>query len=180
MCIRDRDYLGSYMPKFNGGLSLGAAYKGFFLSCFADFVYGNQIANMNLYDLYSTQMDKNILYKYYNDRWTEDTPYNNQPRLTTANMAENMRFSDRYIEDGSYFRIRNLQFGYDFPTKWIKRAKMSNLRVYLSIDNLYTFTKYTGYNPDVTDQWGDPLVAGSDVGGTPLPRTFTVGINLTF
>ncbi len=176
----DLDYLGSYMPKFNGGLSLGAAYKGFFLSCFADFVYGNQIANMNLYDLYSTQMDKNILYKYYNDRWTEDTPYNNQPRLTTANMAENMRFSDRYIEDGSYFRIRNLQFGYDFPTKWIKRAKMSNLRVYLSIDNLYTFTKYTGYNPDVTDQWGDPLVAGSDVGGTPLPRTFTVGINLTF
>lgn len=176
----DLQYLGSYMPKFNGGFNFGIAYKGFFFSFFSDFVYGNQIANMSLYDLASTQMDKNILYKYYNNRWTEDTPYNNEPRLTAANMAENMRFSDRYIEDGSYFRIRNIQFGYDFPQKWIKRAKISNMRLYLSIDNLYTFTNYSGYNPDVTDQWGDPLVAGSDVGGTPLPRTFTMGINLTF
>lgn len=177
----DLSYLGSYMPDFTGGLSIGLTYKGFDFSLFADFTFGNKIANMTTYDLRSSLLDKNILRSYYENRWTKETPFNDQPRLTTSgNYKENAQFSDRYIEDGSFLRIRNIQIGYSFPAKWMKKIKIDKARLYVSMDNLATFTKYSGYNPEVADQWGKPLAAGCDVGGTPLPRTFTMGLNVNF
>lgn len=177
----DLTYLGSYMPDFTGGLNLGLTYKGFDFSLFADFTFGNEIANMTTYDLQSSLVDKNILKSYYDNRWTKDTPYNNQPRLTTSGAyKENAQFSDRYIEDGSFLRIRNVQLGYTFPSNWMKKIKVDKARVYFSMDNLVTFTNYSGYNPEISDQWGKVLAAGCDVGGTPLPRTFTVGLNVNF
>ena len=148
---------------------------------FADFVYGNKIANMTTYDLKSPLVDKNILTSYYNNRWTKDAPNNNEPRLTTTDAyKENTLFSDRYIENGSFLRIRNIQLGYNLPFSLIKKVKMQKARVYVSVDNLATFTKYKGFNPEIGDQWGNVLAAGADVGGTPLPRTFSLGFNLEF
>lgn len=177
----DLTYLGSYMPDFTGGLNMGVAYKGIDFSLFADFTYGNEIANMTTYDLKSSLVDKNILKSYYENRWTKETPYNSEPRLTTSGAyKENAQFSDRYIEDGSFLRIRNVQLGYTFPEKWMSNLKIDKARIYFSVDNLATFTKYSGYNPEVSDQWSNVLVSGCDVGGTPLPRTFTFGLNVNF
>lgn len=175
---KDLTYLGSYMPDFSGGLNLGLEYKSFFISVFSDFVYGNEIANLNSYELRSG-LGTNILQSYYDNRWTPETPDNSAPRLT-ANPGMNVKFSDLYVEDGSFFRIRNLQFGYDFPKTWIQKIRINKARLYMSIDNLYTFTKYTGYNPDIVDQYGDPLKAGGDTGATLLPRTISFGLNLNF
>lgn len=175
---KDLTYLGSYMPNFSGGLNLGLEYKNFFISIFSDFVYGNQIANLNNYELRSG-LGTNILQSYYDNRWTPETPNNTEPRLT-ANPGDNVKFSDLYIEDGSFFRIRNLQFGYDFPRTWMQKIKINKARLYISIDNLCTFTKYTGYNPDIADQYGDPLKAGGDTGSALLPRTISFGLNLNF
>ena len=177
---KDQTYLGNYIPTFTGGFNLGLEYKNFTFSLFADFCYGNEIANMNLFHLNSPLMGANILQSYYDDRWTE-TPQNNQPRLTASTQSgQNTLFSDRYIEDGSYLRIRNVQLGYNFPKSMLKNIHFDALRIYVSVDNLFTFTKYSGYTPEISDQWGDPLTAGSDVGASPLPRTMTVGLNLTF
>lgn len=177
----DQTFLGNYVPAFTGGFNFGIEYKNFSLSLFTDFSYGNKIANMNLYNLKSPLMGANILQSYYDNRWTPETPYNNQPRLTTSSQAgQNTLFSDRYIEDGSFLRIRNIQVGYDVPKALLRKVCINSLKVYVSADNLFTFTKYSGFNPEITDQWGSPLSAGSDVGGSPLPRTFTVGLNLTF
>lgn len=175
---KDLTYLGSYMPDFSGGLNLGLEYKNFFISVFSDFVYGNEIANLNNYELRSG-LGTNILQSYYDNRWTPETPNNNEPRLT-ASPGDNVKFSDFYIEDGSFFRIRNLQVGYDFPKSWIQKVRLNKARLYVSVDNLCTFTKYGGYNPDIADQYGDPLKAGGDTGAALLPRTVSFGINLNF
>ena len=126
-------------------------------------------------------MGANILQSYYDYRWSPETPQNNQPRLTASTQSgQKTLFSDRDIEDGSYLRIRNVQLGYNFPKSMLKNIHFDALRIYVSVDNLFTFTKYSGYTPEISDQWGDPLTAGSDVGASPLPRTMTVGLNLTF
>lgn len=177
----DLTYLGSYMPDFTGGLNISMSYEGFDMSIFSDFSYGAEIANMTTYDLRSSLMNKNILSSYYQNRWTPDTPNNNQPRLTaSAAYKENAQFSDRYIESGNFFRIRNIQLGYTLPKAISNKLYMTRARLYVSIDNLVTFTKYSGYNPDISDQWNNVLAAGCDVGGAPLPRTFSFGFNITF
>lgn len=177
----DLTYLGSYVPDFSGGFNLGFDYKRIYFSLFADFVYGNEIANMTTYDLGSSLVDKNIRKSYYENRWTVDTPNNNEPRLTVSDAyKENAFFSDRYIEDGSFFRIRNIQLGYSLPSSCLEKFEIDNVSIYLSVDNLVTYTRYSGFNPEIGDQWGNVLAAGCDVGGTPLPRTFSVGINLNF
>ncbi|MDU1890390.1 MAG: TonB-dependent receptor [Dysgonomonas sp.] len=177
----DQTYLGDYIPTFTGGLNLGIEYKDFTFSLFTDFSYGGKIANMNLFHMKSPLMGANILQSYYDNRWTPETPYNSEPRLTTSSQSgQNTLFSDRYIEDGSFLRIRNVQLGYYLPKNLLQKVKIESLKVYVSADNLHTFTKYSGYNPEITDQWGNPLTAGSDVGSTPLPRTLSVGFNLIF
>lgn len=177
----DMTYLGSYIPDFTGGFNLTGAYKGFDLSLFFDFSYGGKIANINTYELRSSQVNKNILKDYYNGRWTADNPGNNAPRLTNGGIyKENNQFSDRYVEDGSYLRIRNLQIGYSLPKALIQKAHIDKARLYVSVDNLATITGYTGYNPEISDQWSNVLVSGCDIGGAPLYRTFTFGLNLNF
>lgn len=175
----DKIDLGSYIPDFTGGFNLGGEYKNFFLSVFADFVYGNKIANLNVYELRSGKYSTNILRDYYENRWTPETPNNNEQRLT-SDPGDNTRFSDRYIENGSFLRIRNLQFGYNLPVSLLQKAFLKETKIYLSIDNLATFTKYSGFNPEIGDQYGDPLKAGNDTGSTPLPRTISFGLNIKF
>ena len=175
----DKTYLGSYIPDFTGGLNLSGEYKNFFVSIFADFVCGNKIANLNVYELRSGKYGTNILRDYYNNRWTPENPNNNEQRLT-ADPGDNIRFSDRFVEDGSYLRIRNVQFGYNLPASLLQKVYLKGCKLYVSVDNLATFTKYTGFNPEIADQYGDPLKAGSDTGSAPLPRTVAFGINLKF
>ena len=99
------------------------------------------------------------------------------PRAST-NAANNFLFSDFYVEDGSYLRIQNVQLGYSIPSAALEKMNIDKLRIYVAINNLYTFTKYKGYNPDVSN--ADPLSAGVDLGQYPQTRTLTTGINLSF
>ena len=87
-------------------------------------------------------------------------------------------FSDFYVEDGSYLRIQNVQLGYSLPGAVLEKINMDKLRIYMGVNNLYTFTKYSGYNPDVSN--ASPLGAGVDLGQYPQTRTFTTGVNISF
>lgn len=176
----DRCYLGSAMPKFTYGFNAGLNYKGFDLNVFLQGVYGNEIVNGMYYTLYSTDMSEHNVSKAMMNRWTKDNPTSNTPRVHAQDPNKNMQFSDRYVEDGSYLRIKNIQLGYTIPEALAKKMYLNRLRVYVSADNLYTFTKYSGFDPEVSDLSGSPLGSGVDMATYPIPRTFTVGLNLQF
>jgi hypothetical protein len=114
------------------------------------------------------------------NRWTPENPNSDLPRVNQADKNQNDRFSDRYVEDGSYFRLKTLQLGYTFPTKLTQKVFLNKARIYVSADNLFTSTHYSGFNPEMGDLWGNPLNAGVDMASYPTPRVFTVGINLNF
>ena len=113
----------------------------------------------------------------YLDRWTGEGTSNTTPRAST-NASNNYLFSDFFVEDASFLRIQNVQLGYSIPASTLEKIKMDKLRVYIAANNLYTFTKYSGYNPDVSN--ANPAAAGVDLGQDPQTRTFTLGINVSF
>ena len=101
-------------------------------------------------------------------------------RLSATNANTNNRMSNRYIEDGSYIRIQNISFGYTFPRKITRKFSAEAARVYVNLQNVYTFTKYKGYDPEVGCYGSDALLQGVDYGRYPSARIFTAGLSLTF
>ena len=122
----------------------------------------------------------------YNN-WFEDinnvrvkNPGTTIPRAHWADPNQNTRISDRYIEDGSFLRIKNVTLGYNIPASFISKYGIQALKVYTNIQNLYTFTKYTGFDPEIGQDTLDPYVYGLDNGRYPSPRIFSLGLNITF
>ena len=104
-----------------------------------------------------------------------------QPRLyTSSGLNRNDRISDAYIEDGSYIRLQNISLSYTLPKSWLKNLFINNVKVYCNLQNLYTWTKYDGYDPEVGCLWGNALMNGIDYGRYPSPRIYTFGLNVTF
>lgn len=176
----DRVYLGSAMPDFTYGFSGSLAYKGFDLNLFLQGSYGGEIVNGMYNTLHSTDMLEYSVCKDMLNRWTVDNPYSNTPRLHASDPNKNTQFSDLYVENGSYLRIKNIQLGYTLPSTLTQKWHINNLRVYVSADNVYTFTKYSGFDPEIGDLNGSPLGAGVDLATYPVPRVFSVGFNLQF
>jgi TonB-linked SusC/RagA family outer membrane protein len=176
----DRTYLGSAMPDVTFGLNLNLGYKNFDLMIFLQGAYGNEIANAKVQDLYSTNMIQWNMSTDMMNRWTGPGTSNEYPRLHASDPNQNIRFSDRYIEDGSYLRARNIQIGYTFPKSLVSHLKISRLRLYGSVDNLFVLTSYRGFDPEMGDYLGSTLNNGVDMGSYPRPRTITAGLNLTF
>jgi hypothetical protein len=114
------------------------------------------------------------------NRWTGPGTTNVYPRVISTDPNENSRFSDRYIEDGTYVRIKNVQLGYSLPNSLISKLKLTRLRLYGSVDNLWVFTGYTGFDPEMGDYLANPLNNGIDMVSYPRPRIMTLGLNLTF
>ena len=104
------------------------------------------------------------------------------PRASLSDPNDNDRVSDRYIEDGSYIRIKNITLGYNVPKAVLNRFKVDNIRLYMNIQNLYTFTKYSGYDPEVgaSTQDSSGLVYGLDNGRYPSPTLYSFGVNISF
>ena len=102
------------------------------------------------------------------------------PRAIANDPNDNNRISDRYIEDGSYLRIKNITLGYTIPAHITRKLLIENMRVYTNIQNLYTFTKYTGYDPEIGASTSNANVYGLDNGRYPSPQNYTVGLNITF
>ena len=109
-------------------------------------------------------------------------PGTKTPRPTTADPNDNDRYSTRYIEDGSFIRVKNITLGYTFPKNMLAKYNVENLRVYCNVQNLYTFTKYTGYDPEVgaSTQDSTGLAYGIDNGRYPSPFMCSFGLNITF
>lgn len=165
----DKTALGNPFPWLTYGLNFGAEWKGLDLQLFFQGVYGNEIYNA-LRLRTEGSGNEATLSTAMRDVWTTDNPDG-----TIANPLGNpinTENSSRYVEDGSYLRLKNLQIGYTLPSRWTEKIKMSRCRIYLSGSNLLTLTKYTGYDPEVG--------GGVDYGNYPQSRTFMLGVNINF
>lgn len=182
----DRAYLGSGQADFTYGFNLSADYKGFDISANFYGMQGNEIVN----GMGRQLLDLTDYYNAYADRLDRFHPINNpngsQPRVTLNDSNNNLRFSDRYVEDGSFLRLKNLQLGYSIPKKYIQKSHIDNLRLYISGQNLLTLTKYKGYDPEIGDLTQDArsdvrsLGIGVDLGNYPQPRMYYFGLNVNF
>lgn len=174
----DRTYLGSAIPDFYYGFNFGFGYKGIDFRVDINGSYGNEIVNGMYQTLYSSSMREWNVAAAMLDRWTPDNTDTDTPRVTSSDPNGNDKFSDLYVEDGSYLRIRNMQIGYSFPQSMINKIGLGQLRVYVSADNLCTITGYSGFDPEVAGS--NDLSAGVDIANYPIPRTFSLGINVQF
>ncbi|WP_298790135.1 SusC/RagA family TonB-linked outer membrane protein [uncultured Allomuricauda sp.] len=175
----DRTQIGNPHPDFTFSLQNNFRYKGFSLGVFLQGSYGNDIFNAVNRSLTGTNLTFRNQLDSVLDYWTPANPDATHPRYT-LNQTPNIFISDRYIEDGSYLRIQNVRLGYAFPSKLIDKTFFSSVNVYGSIQNLYTFTNYSGYDPDIGSLGQSPILAGIDNGRYPLPRTFTFGVDVSF
>jgi TonB-dependent starch-binding outer membrane protein SusC len=177
----DMTYLGSASPLMTGGFNLNMAYKGFDMVIFISGSYGNEIVNTMRQTLYNSKMfETNISRDMAVNSWTPQNPTSNVPRLNAADLNKNTEnFSDLYVEDGSYLRLKNLQVGYSLPTSLINKIGVKNLRIYATIDNLLTITNYSGLDPELFGLYGNSLSYGVDMVTYPQPRTYSLGVNIT-
>ncbi|WP_044201436.1 TonB-dependent receptor [Flammeovirga sp. OC4] len=178
----DRTNLGNYIPTFTGSINLGAEYKGFDLNIFFTGAYGASIVNAQKFYIASSKIIMNQTKDYYDNRFhPENNPNGTMHRLTPDDPNNNMRFSDQYIEDGSYIRLQNIQLGYTFNDNLNNKLGIKKFRIYASVDNAFTITGYKGYDPaNIGDLKGDPLGQGVDMGTYPTSRIFSSGVNMTF
>jgi TonB-linked SusC/RagA family outer membrane protein len=173
-------YLGSPLPDFTYSFNANLMYKGFDLSLFFQGVYGNKIFNGTAFYKRSSTATWN-LGTDMTQRWTgEGTQTDARYPRMNANDVNNSMMSDRFLEDGSYFRIKNVQLGYTFSKTLSKKLKLQKLRVYANAQNLFTFTKYSGLDPEVGINYGDPLDIGVDRGRYPQPRVYSLGLIVSF
>jgi len=178
----DRTVTGSYFPDFTYGMTNRFYYKNFDLSVFIQGVQGRQI--LNLTDRHMKNGEANFnSYAIENDRWISPSqPGNGEIPRADRNSAlhgNNNRPSSYQVEDGSYVRIKNVTLGFNLPTKWLDGAAQK-VRIYVQGTNLFMFTPYRGFNPEVNLQAGSSLTPGEDYGAYPLSRTITAGIDITF
>jgi len=168
----DRTFIGDPTPTWTYGITVSASYKGFDLLVFGQGVAGNDIFNgLRRLDISSANWTTAAM-----DRWTETNRNTNFPRLITGDPNKNFSSpSNFYLSDGSYFRIKTLQLGYSLPQAIVSKIGMEKLRFYVSSNNLVTFTKYAGFDPEIGGS-----SYGIDRGVYPQARSFLLGINVTF
>jgi TonB-linked SusC/RagA family outer membrane protein len=171
----DRSIIGNATPDFIWGMTNTLSWKGIDLSIFIQGVQGNDVVNAYLFEIGSLNSETNVLKEFYDNRWTPENPNNEYPKV---NPSERNIFSDAQVEDASFIRLKNITLGYNLPAKWLKQKKFSKLRIYGSINNLYTITKYRGYDPEVNAFGQSQLLQGIDYGGYPLARSIIGGIQI--
>ena len=193
----DRTYIGNPEPNFTYGFSNSFQYKNFDLTIGITGSYGNEVVNYQRRWLENPRENTNLLTKasqyavlskidpngpvdYRNLQITGGDPYMPRMAASSAASTSNYRYSDKFVEDGSYLRIQNISFGYFFPKRWTSKIKIENLKLYANLQNVYTFTKYSGYDPEVGSTNQDALMTGLDNARYPSPRIYTFGLNLTF
>ena len=177
----DRDVIGNAYPDFTYGFSTDFAYKGFDLRATFTGQQGAKILDFQKYyywglEGYANQLASGV------DRWHSDADpgKNNAYRAArTLSATSTLRIASSFIDDASFFRCTNITLGYNFPEAWLQKIKVKGLRLYASVDNLFTITKYEGYNPEV-DYTENNLMPGLNWGTYPLSRTWSVGAKFTF
>lgn len=193
----DQTIIGNPNPDFTFGINNSFSYGAFDLNVFLSGSYGGEILNYarvmiegqtSLFQNQSAAVDNRARYAY-NDPISSDTdpanvylanPGTEIPRFATNDVNRNNRMSSRFIEDGSYLRIQNLKLGYNIPAKWAQNVKAESIRVYANVQNLYTFTNYSGYDPEIGAFNQNALLQNVDMGRYPTPRVLTFGVNVDF
>jgi len=168
----DKVYLGSPLPKYTFSFTLNMDYKGFDLMVFTQGAAGNKIfQGLRRLDMSNANYQTDVL-----NRWTGEGTSNSYPRISSSDGNGNFtKMSDFYLEDGDYLRLKVVQLGYSLPQSIISKAGLQKLRLYVSGENLFTLTKYTGYDPEIG---GD--VFGIDRGYYPQARSFMFGASVQF
>ncbi len=189
----DRQIVGNALPKYTGGFTNNISYKNFDLNFFFYFQQGNKIMNMNDFFMVhgGTQANIGFLPRQL-DRWTTPGQITDIPRLTTYsadptvnggsanNYGGNVaNLSSRYLQDGSFIRLKTLSLGYNFPSAFTQKIGVNKARLYVQATNLLTFTHYDGLDPEISSQSNNQNTAGYDWATVPQPRTVQVGINVT-
>lgn len=177
----DRAVIGNSMPDFYGAFGTSLSYKGFQLDLGFQYSYGNDIYNANY--VQTARFDKTSYnqMKFFEERWT--------PENSSSTQYADMQYgtmSSAFVEDASFLRIKTARLSYTFPQRMLKKTKIiSGLKIYVAGDNLYTFTKYSGYDPEIhtaqnSGSMTGALISGFDYGAFPLARTYTFGLNFIF
>lgn len=169
---KDRTNIGDPIPAATMGFNVQLNYKNLDFALYAFASVGNDMVR----NYERTLPDANRM-NYVLDRWTGEGSSNSVPRVTTAATANNV-FSDYFVEDASYLRIQNIQIGYSLDTNFCQKIGISKFRIYTGVNNLYTFTKYKGFDPGASN--GAPIGGGIDYGFYPIPRTYMMGLNINF
>jgi len=173
--INDQTYIGNPTPAFTYGFNADLGWKGFEFNLFFSGSQGNDIFNSTTrYDFTYVNRPSSVL-----ERWTGPGTSNDEPRVNLSDPNQNARVSDRFIEDGSYLRLKTMQIAYNLPDAWLNKMKFDKFKVYMTIQNLITFTKYSGLDPEIGNVGGS-LEIGIDRGFYPQARTVMGGVSLTF
>jgi len=175
----DQTFLGSPHPDFTLNITNSFKYKGFDLNVFFQGVFGNEILNLLRRDIEGMAGLSNQALTVV-DRFTNLTPSTTVPRATSPDPNSNRRISDRFVEDGSFVRLKNITVGYNVPTAIAKIIKMETLRFYASAQNLKTWTNYKGYDPEIGSYNQNPLINGVENGRYPTSKSFTFGLRASF
>lgn len=178
MSSADYTVIGSSLPKHTGGFSNNFAYKGFDLNVFFQWSYGNDIQNNNRLVFEGNALGKRFLEQFdsYTDRWSPENQGSSNYR--TGGFA-GAAYSSRTVEDGSFIRLKTVSLGYNLPKTLLSKAYMKSVRVFVSGQNLYTWTKYSGLDPEVS-AYNSVLTGGFDYSSYPRARTIAFGANITF
>lgn len=171
----DLAYIGDAIPDFTYGITLTAGWKGFDLTVFGTGSQGNDIFNcINRPDFAASNKLREV---FYDNRWTASNPKGSVPRAGATNM-DKYQISDALVYDGSFFKIKQIQLGYTFPKNWMKKLCVGNLRVYGSLDDFFTFTKYPGFDPEAAANSTSGM--GIDKGSYPCSKKVVLGFNIEF
>lgn len=180
----DAQYAGSPFPSFSYGIRANIEYKQFDVGVFFDGITGNKIYNYTRTRMESMNEINNFGTAAL-DAWTPDNTTTEVPRLTLNDVNNNRRrVSDRWLEDGAFFRLKTLEIGYSFDENLIKKINLKKLRIYLAGENIFTVTDYKGYTPDLGEYDGQngqqdgTLTRGTDYGRFPMSKTFLVGVQI--
>lgn len=168
----DRTKIGDPFPSFTLGWNLSLDYHNFDFNVFTYASVGGDI-----YRAYERNLNYTNRFASTLDRWTGPGTSNSEPRVTFIDTNNNLRASDRYVEDGSFVKIKNVQIGYTLPDELYKTIGFTKIRIYTQVKNAFTFTKYSGYDPEISS---GVLDTGIDRGTYPQPRIFSLGVNVKF
>src|SRR4030043_320330 len=180
----DRHHVGSPFPDFTYGFNAGFNYKNWDFSLFIEGIYGNEIYWQAAHDIEGFYRAFNLTTRVYDERWTGPGTRDTQPRVSWSGATNIKKPSTRFLFDGSYLRLKNINIGYTFNKNITEKISANTIKVYISVQNLYTFTKYPGLDPEMqtsdnAKNEGD-LAVGIDWGTYPSARVFNIGLNIGF
>jgi TonB-dependent starch-binding outer membrane protein SusC len=178
---KDYTIIGRGLPVHTGGFNNDFRYKSFDLNIFLQWSYGNDIMNGNRYLFEGNLLGRSNLNQFasYNDRWTPENTSSNMYRVNGGGPTTPTGANSRVVEDGSFLRLKTVSLGYNLPQSAVNKMRIKSCRIYVAAQNLATWTKYSGIDPEVS-VFNSVLTPGFDYSAYPRPRLVTFGLNANF